>query len=102
MQKHKKLIVVLFENIIFIEFFAYLFFIKFQILFYIKGKLGLKGDNKKKKDIFAARPEYKHRTNTGLFYDGIGSASRFGLTFFKIAYTQSDYSEFQDYEYPLE
>ena len=46
---HKKLIITLTESMLFIQFFTYLFSVQFKILFYIKGKLGLQGDNKKKK-----------------------------------------------------
>lgn len=96
---HKKLIITLMENMIFIQFFNYLFFVQFKILFYIKGKLGLQGDSKKRKEIYAFRPEFKCNTSAGLSYDGIGSASRFGLTFFRIGYAQTNFTELKSYDY---
>ena len=91
LNKHKQLIITLFENMVFIEFFNYLFYVRFKILFQVKGKLGLRGDNKKKKELKSFRPEHKHTIQTGLTYDGVGSASKFGLTFFKIMYSQTNF-----------
>lgn len=96
---HKRLIITLMENMIFIQFFNYLFFVQFKILFYIKGKLGLQGDSKKRKEIYAFRPEFKCNTGAGLSYDGVGSASRFGLTFLRIGYAQTNFTELKSYDY---
>lgn len=99
LQIHRKLIITLTESMIFIQFFNHLFFVKFKLLFYVKGKLGLQGDSKKKKNIYVFKPDFKYIIGTGLSYDGVGSASRFGLTFFKITYAQTDFSELKFYDY---
>lgn len=99
---HRKLIISLFENMVFIEFFNYLFFNKFKMLFVIKGKLGLSGDSKKRKNIQSFSPEYRYQRKPDLFYDGKGSASRFGLTFFKVAYAQTNFLNLQNYDYITE
>lgn len=96
---HKKFIISLFQNMIFIEFFSYLFYVRFKLLFCVKGKLGLSGDSKKQKHFDAFRPEHKHIIDTGLFYDGIGSASRFGLSFLKINYAQTNFHFIQNHDY---
>lgn len=96
---HKKLIITLTESMLFIQFFTYLFSVQFKILFYIKGKLGLQGDNKKKKNIYQFHHGTKYSVNTGINFDGVGSASRFGLTFLKVVYSQTDQKDVKFYDY---
>lgn len=58
-----------------------------NVLLIFKGKLGLRGDNKKKKNIYGFTSLHKYKKNRVHFYDGIGSSSRFGHTFCRIIYT---------------
>lgn len=96
---HKRLLVTLSESMLFVQFFNNLFSVKFKLLLYVKGKLGLQGDSKKKKSIYSFGPDFKYKIGTGLSYDGVGSASRFGLTFFKVVYAQTDFTELKFYDY---
>lgn len=57
---------------------------KLQIIF--KGKLGLRGDNKKKKNIYVLSTSVKYKSNKIHFYDGIGSSSGYGHTFMRLRY----------------
>lgn len=96
LKKHKKLIISLFQSMVTVEFFNYLFYVRFKLLFQLKGKLGIRGDGKKKKQIKAFRPEHRHIIQTGLNYDGVGSASKFGLTFFTIKYAQTNFKSMKN------
>lgn len=57
---------------------------KLQIIF--KGKLGLRGDNKKKKNIYVFSTRIKYTLNKVHYYDGIGSSSGYGHTFMRLRY----------------
>lgn len=60
---------------------------RMQLIF--KGKLGLRGDNKKKKIIYSVNQKLRYNFNKVHFFDGIGSSSRFGHTFLRIRYTHT-------------
>lgn len=53
----------------------------------IKGKLGVRGGNKKKINKYALNSKTKYQYNKIHFYDGRGSSSGYGHTFMKIKYS---------------
>lgn len=57
---------------------------KLQVIF--KGKLGLRGDNKKKKHVYVLSTGVKYKINKIHFYDGVGSSSGYGHTFMRLRY----------------
>lgn len=53
----------------------------------VKGKLGVRGGNKKKINKYALNSKTKYQRNKVHFYDGRGSSSGYGHTFMKIKYS---------------
>jgi len=53
----------------------------------VKGKLGVRGGNKKKINKYALNSKTKYQHNKVHFYDGRGSSSGYGHTFMKIKYS---------------
>lgn len=99
LKTHKKILRALIRGLMFFQFMSQIFNVQFKVLLWLKGKLGLTGDKKKKKFFYSSTPKYKKINECGLCYDGIGSASKFGLTFLKIGYTTSNFNSIENYKY---
>lgn len=59
---------------------------KTQMFINVKGKLGIRGNNKKKKNSYPFTTNLKNFSDSYYFYDGKGSSSNHGHTFIKIKY----------------
>ena len=93
LNKHKRKlfrILFFFKKIL---FFLETYHMQAQVIFSLKGKLGQKGDSKKRKHSLNFISRREHKFLTIYHNDGTGKSSRFGHTFLKIKNTPFVYTK---------
>lgn len=84
--KHKMFINIILLNIYKIFLLLHNLEYNAQLVIAVKGKLGIRGNNKKKKNIYPFTTNNKSFNTPYYYYDGCGSSSNHGHSFLKIKY----------------
>lgn len=84
--KHRRFVNTIVNITYSIFFQLHLIEYKTQLFLNVKGKLGIRGNNKKKKNIYPFATNLKNFNDSYYLQDGKGSSSNHGHTFFKIRY----------------